>query len=42
MERLPEIIDLSEVMSKKCVVKAPLPDYFKEDIDFLGLHFKEK
>jgi len=35
-------IDLSEVMSKKCVVKAPLPDYFKEDIDFLGLHFKEK
>ena len=35
-------IDLSEVMSKKCVVKAPLPNYFKQDIDFLGLHFKEK
>ena len=35
-------IDLSEVMNKKCVVKAPLPDYFKKDIDFLGLNFKEK
>lgn len=35
-------IDLSEVMNKRCIVKAPLPDYFKEDIDFLGLHFKEK
>lgn len=35
-------IDLSEIMNKKCVVKAPLPNYFKEDIDFLGLHFKEK
>lgn len=36
------LIDLSEVMSKKCVVKAPLPDYFKQDTDFLSLHFKEK
>ena len=35
-------IDLSQVMNKKCVVKAPLPDYFKEDINFLGLYFKEK
>lgn len=35
-------IDLSEAVNKKCVVKAPLPDYFKEDIDFLGLRFKEK
>ena len=35
-------IDLSSVIGKKCVVKAPLPDYFKKDIDFLGLNFKEK
>ncbi|HCU59417.1 MAG TPA: RluA family pseudouridine synthase [Alphaproteobacteria bacterium] len=35
-------IDLSEVMSKKCVVKAPIPDYFKKDIEFLGFNFKEK
>ncbi len=35
-------IDLSCLMNKKCVVKAPLPDYFKKDIEFLGLSFKEK
>jgi len=35
-------IDLSEVMSKKCVVKAPIPDYFKKDINFFGFNFKEK
>ena len=34
-------IDLSSVNSKKFVVKAPLPDYFKEDIRFLGLNFRE-
>ena len=35
-------IDLSVIMGKKTVVKAPLPDYFKSDIDSLGLCFKEK
>ncbi len=35
-------IDLSPVYNKKLVVKAPLPDYFKNDIKFLGLNFKEK
>jgi len=35
-------IDLSEVMGKKIVVKAGLPDYFIKDIDSLGLTFKEK
>ena len=35
-------IDLSQIMNKKCVVKAPLPNYFKEDMNCLGLHFKEK
>lgn len=35
-------IDLSCLMNKKCVVKAPIPDYFKKDIEFLGLNFKEK
>ena len=34
-------IDLSCVNGKKLVVKAPLPDYFKDDMDFLGLTFKE-
>ena len=33
-------IDLSAVYQKKLVVKAPLPDYFMEDIKFLGLAFK--
>lgn len=35
-------IDLSSVYHKKFVVKAPMPDYFKEDIAFLGLNFKEQ
>lgn len=34
-------IDLSSVYNQKLVVKAPLPDYFKKDLDFLGLNFKE-
>ncbi len=34
-------IDLSSVYRQKMVVKAPLPDYFKEDIKFLGLNFSE-
>lgn len=35
-------IDLSTVYQKKLVVKALLPDYFMEDIKFLGLAFREK
>jgi len=35
-------IDLSCVMNKKCVVKAPIPDYFKDDMKNLGFNFKEK
>lgn len=35
-------IDLSAVYHKKMVVKAPLPDYFNTDINFLGMNFKEK
>ena len=34
-------IDLSSVYKKKMVVKAKLPDYFKESIKALGLNFKE-
>ncbi len=34
-------IDLSSVYKKKMVVKAKLPDYFKESIKTLGLNFKE-
>ncbi len=34
-------IDLSLVYHEKMVVKAPLPDYFRKDIKFLGLDFKE-
>ncbi len=34
-------IDLSSVYHKKFVVNAPLPDYFKDDVKFLGLNFKE-
>ena len=34
-------IDLSSVYGKKMVVKAKLPDYFKESINVLGLDFKE-
>lgn len=35
-------IDLSAIMNKKCVVKAELTDYLKKDMEFLGLHLKEK
>lgn len=35
-------IDLSSVYNKKMVVKAPLPDYFSSDINFLGMNFKGK
>jgi 23S rRNA pseudouridine955/2504/2580 synthase len=34
-------IDLSSVYDKKMVVKAKLPDYFKESLNLLGLNFKE-
>lgn len=34
-------IDLSSVYGKKMVVKAKLPDYFKESLTVLGLNFKE-
>ena len=33
-------IDLSSVYHKKIVVKAPLPDYFIDDIKFLGMNFQ--
>lgn len=33
-------IDLSSVYHKKIVVKAPLPDYFIDDIKFLGMKFQ--
>ena len=34
-------IDLSAVCSKKLVIKAPLPDYFKDSLKTLGIKFKE-
>lgn len=34
-------IDLSSVYDKKMVVKAKLPDYFKDSLNSLGLNFKE-
>lgn len=34
-------IDLSSIYGKKMVVKAKLPDYFKESLAVLGLNFKE-
>ncbi len=34
-------IDLSAVYNKKMVVKAKMPDYFKESLKTLGLNFKE-
>ena len=34
-------IDLSSVYGKKMVVKAKLPDYFKDSLSSLGLDFKE-
>ena len=34
-------IDLSSVYGRKTVIRAKLPNYFKESIDTLGLSFKE-
>jgi len=34
-------IDLSSVCGKKNVIKAKLPDYFRESLEILGLDFKE-
>lgn len=34
-------IDLSVIYNKKMVLKAPLPTYFKADLDALGICFKE-
>ena len=34
-------IDLSAIYSKKKVIRAPLPDYFKDSLSALGLYFKE-
>lgn len=34
-------IDLSSIYGKKMVVKAKLPDYFKDSLKTLGLNFKE-
>lgn len=34
-------IDLSSVLGKKTVVKADLPDYFRESLEMFGLEFRE-
>ena len=34
-------IDLSSLYSKKKIIKAPLPSYFKDSLEALGLDFKE-
>ena len=34
-------IDLSDLYQKKMIITAPLPDYFKADLDALGLSFRE-
>lgn len=34
-------IDLSAVCSKKLVIKAPLPDYFRDSLKTLGIKFRE-
>ena len=34
-------IDLSEIYSKVKEIKAPLPEYFKQAFDCLGIEFKE-
>lgn len=33
-------IDLSSLYNKPCLIKAPLPDYFKQDLENVGIHFK--
>ena len=35
-------IDLSAIYNKRLVVKAPIPDYFVKDMNFLGLKLREK
>ena len=34
-------IDLSSLYSKKKIIRAPLPNYFKDSLSALGLYFKE-
>lgn len=34
-------IDLSVLYNKKCIITAPLPDYFKQDLINIGIKFKE-
>ena len=34
-------IDLSDLYQKKMIITAPLPDYFKADLETLGLSFRE-
>jgi len=33
-------IDLSSLYNKKCIIKATLPDYFKQDLENIGIQFK--
>jgi len=33
-------IDLSSLYNKKCLIKAPLPEYFLQDLDNVGIQFK--
>ncbi|MBQ8465430.1 MAG: RluA family pseudouridine synthase [Alphaproteobacteria bacterium] len=33
-------IDLSSLYNKKLLIKAPLPEYFKQDLEHIGIHFK--
>ena len=33
-------IDLSPLYNKKCLIKAPLPEWFHQDLINIGLHFK--
>jgi 23S rRNA pseudouridine955/2504/2580 synthase len=33
-------IDLSSLYNKKCLIKAPLPETFKQDLEQIGIHFK--
>ena len=33
-------IDLSALYNKKCIIKAPLPEYFIHDLENIGIIFK--
>lgn len=33
-------IDLSSLYNKKCLIKAPLPEYFQQDLNNIGINFK--